>query len=816
MYNFFVYYIQQKLQDTIESLKNFLVPFNDIEDISNQLGIPSDPRGASISTQMTADLIAIDPRSSEFQNVLTRLQQCQVNLKQYSNFKDYDKYQKWLDQLQHRATSLVAKAMRDLLENASKICMDLFLKSQSKGQRGVEVDQPLESAPIYQKFRGLGFRMRELCTLLRVDEKLLDQMNAPSGGKSGRGDSHDEKASMKTFSFDPESIVAEVKQVYVSLRSNLLLTFIKETALSGLQKKITSERQLISSSSTDTSDSARADLTSGALSPGRPSVQLCYGIRQAYSTLLRVAQLEQHLFNSLFLAPDVKRPEDVTDADSTTAHSKTQSAISHSHQTQEYQAEVLNIVETVNNIIIDFIRPLIISESNIDELCRIIVTLNEDIRGQFVNITASQNLVDLLLRNLDRVIFDSQERLSYCAETYMRLNVQMFEPLPSQTAFPDVLERAAGRTKQSDSSTDITASDITLTLDTKVERKVNPAALGPLVTLDSDISDAVTPAAGTDNGAVDNLSKTWYPSLRSTLSLLSKLYGIVDMAVFEDFARRCVRACMDSLQRGSESVRKRNFNVQVHGDLFLIRHLLLLREQLAPFEVKLLTVEKMLDFKGARSMLTYLAANPRNLVRFDTTNGLLQLARDGLPTTLERKVDVKQELDGVLRNGCNSFKANALKMALGPLITFLTKVEAFVGEIRIGGGYATKGSRRAPTGAKVGAEIDPTVAAGVIAADEEANNELLFPSDMRNSLKGQAFLKHDRILDMLDSCLLIVKQSVPELRTFLKVSVHIIICLNCFTYVITDLFIFLDVCGESICPRCITKTCTARTRIGTT
>jgi hypothetical protein len=429
------------------------------------------------------------------------------------------------------------------------------------------------------------------------------------------------------------------------------------------------------------------------------------------------------LFNSLFTAPDSKRSDDATDTDSAVHSQTTHSMTSQSHhQTQTYQAEVLNIVETVNNVIIDFIRPLIISESNIDELCRIIVTLNEDIRGQFVNISASQNLVDLLLRNLDRVIFDSQERLSYCAETYMRLNVQMFDPLPSQTAFPDVLERAMGRTNKQ--SVDIAATDITLTLDTQIERKSNVTAAGPLVTLDSDNPEAVASVVGTENGStVDNLSKTWYPSLRSTLSLLSKLYGIVDMGVFEDFARRCVRACMDSLQRGSDSVRKRNFNVQVHGDLFLIRHLLLLREQLAPFEVKLLTVEKTLDFKSARSMLTNLASNPRNLMRFDTTNGLLQLARDGLPATLERKVDVKQELDGVLRNGCNSFKANALKMALGPLITFVTKVEAFVGEIPVAvvsGGYA-KGAKRT-TRVKTGGSVDAdsTPAAG---HEEEADDD---------------------------------------------------------------------------------------------
>lgn len=36
---------------------------------------------------------------------------------------------------------------------------------------------------------------------------------------------------------------------------------------------------------------------------------------------------------------------------------------------------------------------------------------------------------------------DAQERLSYCAEMRLRQDVQMFEPLPSQLAYPDILEK---------------------------------------------------------------------------------------------------------------------------------------------------------------------------------------------------------------------------------------------------------------------------------------------------------------------------------------------------------------------------------------
>ena len=48
-----------------------------------------------------------------------------------------------------------------------------------------------------------------------------------------------------------------------------------------------------------------------------------------------------------------------------------------------------------------------------------------------------------------------------------------------------------------------------------------------------------TSVAASGAGPVD-VYETWYPPMRTTLSLLSKLYGVVEMAVFEDFARRAI------------------------------------------------------------------------------------------------------------------------------------------------------------------------------------------------------------------------------------------------------------------------------------
>ena len=96
------------------------------------MGIPAESKGA----ERISDAVVVDTRSPEFKAILNKLYQCQISLKQYNNFKDYDKYQKWLDQLLTRATSLVAKAMRELLENAAKACSDYNLKLAHSASNG--------------------------------------------------------------------------------------------------------------------------------------------------------------------------------------------------------------------------------------------------------------------------------------------------------------------------------------------------------------------------------------------------------------------------------------------------------------------------------------------------------------------------------------------------------------------------------------------------------------------------------------------------------------------------------------------------------
>jgi conserved oligomeric Golgi complex subunit 3 len=125
------------------------------------------------------------------------------------------------------------------------------------------------------------------------------------------------------------------------------------------------------------------------------------------------------------------------------------------------------------------------------------------------------------------------------------------------------------------------------------------------------------------------MSATWYPPLKHTLALLSQLYGAISTGVFEDIARRAVELCVHTLSTGAVGVRR--WKTQLHGDLFLVRHLLILREQLMPFDMNLQVVTKTLDFSSTGSALSHMVSNSRSMLRFDSTNSFLQMTRDGLP-----------------------------------------------------------------------------------------------------------------------------------------------------------------------------------------
>eukprot|EP00605_Chrysophyceae_sp_TOSAG23-4_P001842 GSChrysophyteH1.ASY1.ANO1.2034.1 assembled CDS len=673
---------QHTLDVTVEKLRSSLKPFDDVELIAKQLGIPIDARSDSITlgkssnpnfhTGVTRGMIIGDPRSSEFKGLLVRMRDSLQFLSENREYMDTDKYHHWLVQLRGRAFALVSRAMKSLLESAtSQVLSSEGSRLRNTGSIGAVTgaekvsleamaakmlsdDLPIEGSAIYRKFRGLGFRMKEL-------QRLMDTSAMNADGTAA-------------------SDSTEVRQAYISSRQSLLLPFVKELTIARAVK--TDSKRVAEALQTDLSELDSSLRTKMTLTGKATEIFLGAAIHHAYSLLLRVCQLEHQLFEVLFV--DSENTEGAPSDPPADDGAQNQSS-----------KEVNVIVTSLCTLVCDGLRPLIIHENSVDELCRVASTLADDVRSQIASVQLPTELLGILEQGVDRTVCDTQERLVYCAEMRLRKEVQLFKPLLAQLDYPQVLQETE---------------------------------------------------SGADSANGLDAAKAWFPPLRHTLALLSKLYGIVEPAVFEDFASRAVRKCIQSLESASNSIT--SARPAPHGDLFLVRSLLILREQLMPFDIKLQGKERKLDFTTTGAAFSQFTSNPRQALRFDKLNSLWQLATDGLPSMTESSVDAKREIDDVLKAACGTLKESTTRMLLSGLDQWLSKVAACVGDIPISHDTVNDSSR-------------------LVSQNKPAS----LPSEQVSILKSQSFMRNDRILEVLQEANATIAEKIPDLGTNLKLYV---------------------------------------------
>jgi hypothetical protein len=120
--------------------------------------------------------------------------------------------------------------------------------------------------------------------------------------------------------------------------------------------------------------------------------------------------------------------------------------------------------------------------------------------------------------------------------------VQLFEPLPSQLAYPDILTVTASShgavaavgaansaLDKEDSSKAVAGEDSGSGAagDALNAAATNTSASAERSSFDSMNNPGHHPQSSSSR--IDDVSRTWYPPLRNTLALLSKLYGVVEM-----------------------------------------------------------------------------------------------------------------------------------------------------------------------------------------------------------------------------------------------------------------------------------------------
>lgn len=133
--------------------------------------------------------------------------------------------------------------------------------------------------------------------------------------------------------------------------------------------------------------------------------------------------------------------------------------------------------------------------------------------------------------------------------------------------------------------------------------------------------------------------------------------------VFDDLAHRIVHSTTQSLVSASVQISSRASPTD--ANLFLIAHLLRLKQQIVAFDIEFVTPEVTFDFSSVTSTFYELRErgglwNPASWVRL-VGGGLM-------PRVVENMLDAKAELDGRLRGVINEFVNAFVARVTAPLV----------------------------------------------------------------------------------------------------------------------------------------------------
>lgn len=294
-----------------------------------------------------------------------------------------------------------------------------------------------------------------------------------------------------------------------------------------------------------------------------------------------------------------------------------------------YDSEFQNYLTPLCSALHRTVRRSLVTMTDLDTLCQIVSVLREE-----RTVASSSPTTMAAARAISSVISDAQERLIFCANTTLTKQVVRFKPTPSDLDYPDKL--------------------------IKKEATVSAAE-------EDDDDDAAVKQ-------LEQVYESWFPPMRTVLRILSKIFRVVEPRVFEDMALTSVQACTGCLKDAAKYIEQRKG--LMHSDLFLVKHLLILREQLSPFDIELRSVERQLDFSDAgKAVARFLANRNRRLFSMSTENALVTLLREGV-SVQESSVDSKRDLENALKSACNDFIDHTAKILAGDLLQMTEQCRA--------------------------------------------------------------------------------------------------------------------------------------------
>lgn len=320
-------------------------------------------------------------------------------------------------------------------------------------------------------------------------------------------------------------------------------------------------------------------------------------------------------------------------------------------------SQLTSYLEGLCVILYDLLRPFIIHINHLETLAEICSILKEEMLEEHVN--NSPDSLEAFSKVVYQLLNDVQERLVFRTHIYLQKDIAYYKPSPGDLAYPEQLEmmesiakslrHPPGALHRTDSRVSTTSS---------VESEA--AAIVPMP-VDLDFKG---------NSPAD-LHGMWYPTVRRTLVCLSRLYRCVDRSIFQGLSQEAISYCIQSISSAAQLIAAKKSLID--GELFEIKHLLILREQIAPFAVDFTVKETSLDFSKVKTAAFSLLLKRKQLFTLGSTNALLEFLLEGTPQVKEHLLDSKKDVDRQLKNVCEIFIKDACRGLITPVFAFLDK-----------------------------------------------------------------------------------------------------------------------------------------------
>ncbi|CAK1544455.1 unnamed protein product [Leptosia nina] len=314
-------------------------------------------------------------------------------------------------------------------------------------------------------------------------------------------------------------------------------------------------------------------------------------------------------------------------------------------------------LQSLSTGLYETLRPHIIHINHLETLAELCVILKVEVIEEQVNNDPALQALGGVARAL---LQDTQERLVFRAHVHLRADVLHYKPAPGDLAYPDKLEMM---------------EQIALSLQEQSLRRSDSrnSLVSDMSSTSQEVANINVEAQRRPQASPADLHGMWYPGVRRTLAALSRLYRCLEKRVFQGLAQEAISLCVQSVANAANQISA--LKTSIDGELFQIKHLLILREQIAPFQVDFVIKETSLDFSNMKNAAYGFIQKPRQIFTMNSNNTLLEFLLEGTPLVKEHLLDSRKEVDRQLKSCCELFIKDATRIMVGPLIELIDKVQ---------------------------------------------------------------------------------------------------------------------------------------------